>query len=252
MNDDRPDKPVWLMRGEATLATNHGRRRQGATMANIARALSHQGTAPPKEGGACDKRSFEMRAVLSSAVLVFSVIVACSQHDSVSIAGQPVAIQRTLIETPPSLIPVPPLPVLEPGTEYTSAQSEALAYQPYPKASLELQVTASQRAMGRKVVHVATGTAAGVEALRSTDVSHLVGLSQADTMKLFGPPVAPKSFPPYQAWTYHSTNCDLMLFFFPEVSGTAFRALTYQIIERDASDAAHTACLASLTRLSAS
>jgi hypothetical protein len=105
--------------------------------------------------------------------------------------------------------------------------------------------------MGRKVVHMANEAAAGVEALPSTDVSHLVGLSQADTMKLFGPPMAPKSFPPYQVWTYHSTNCDLMLFFFPEVSGTAFRALTYQIIERDVSDATHTACLASLITLPA-
>ena len=61
-----------------------------------------------------------------------------------------------------------------------------------------------------------------------------------------------QSFPPYQVWTYHSTNCDLILFFFPEVSGTAFRALTYQISERDASDATHTACLASLITLPAS
>ena len=131
------------------------------------------------------------------------------------------------------------------------AQSEALANQPPPKAPLEPQVTASQRAMGRKVVHVANGAAVGVEAL-PTDVSHLVGLSQADTMKLFGRPAAPKSFPPYQVWTYHSTDCDLILFFFPEVSGTAFGALTYQISERDASDATHTACLASLITLSAS
>ncbi|HTJ58351.1 MAG TPA: hypothetical protein VL418_12390 [Devosiaceae bacterium] len=196
-----------------------------------------------------------MCAMHSSALLALSVIVGCSQHHSVSIAvlpvPPPVPIQRTLIEAPPpSMIPVPPLPALKPGTEYSLAQSEALANQPPPKAPLEPQVTASQRAMGRKVVHVANGAAVGVEAL-PTDVSHLVGLSQADTMKLFGPPMAPKSFPPYQVWTYHSTNCDLMLFFFPEVSGTAFRALTYQIIERDASDATHTACLASLIMLPA-
>jgi hypothetical protein len=49
MNDDRPDKPVWLMRDEATLSTIQGLRRQGVTTANIARALNHhQGTAPPK------------------------------------------------------------------------------------------------------------------------------------------------------------------------------------------------------------
>ena len=195
-----------------------------------------------------------MRPVQSSALLILSVVAGCSQHHSVSIAvPPPVPIQRTLIETPPpAMTPEPPLPVLKPGTEYSLAESEALANQASPKAPLEPQFTASQRAMGRKVVHMANGAAAGVEALPLTDVSHLVGLSQADTMKLFGPPAAPKSFPPYQVWTYHSTNCDLILFFFPEVSGTAFRALTYQISERGASDATHTACLASLIKLPAS
>jgi hypothetical protein len=198
-----------------------------------------------------------MGAVQSSALLILSVIAGCSPHHSVSIAVQPVPppvpIQRALIETPPpSMIPVPPLPVLKPGTEYSLAESEALANQASPKAPLEPQFTASQRAMGRKVVHMANGAAAGVEALPLTDVSQLVGLSQADTMKLFGPPAAPKSVPPYQVWTYHSTNCDLIPFFFPEVSGTAFRALTYQISERDASDATPTACLASLIMLPAS
>jgi len=199
-----------------------------------------------------------MRAVVLSTLLVLSVVTGCSQRRPVSIAAQPPArppapIQRPLIETPPpAVLPEPPLPAVKPGTELSLAESEALADQASPKAPLELQFTASQRAMGRKVVRMASGAAAGVEALPLTDVSQLVGLSQADTMKLFGPPAAPKSFPPYQVWTYHSTNCDLMLFFFPEVSGTAFGALTYQISERDASDATHTACLASLITLSAS
>jgi hypothetical protein len=44
MNDDRSDKPVWLMRDEAI----QGLRRQGVTTADIAHALNHQRTAPPK------------------------------------------------------------------------------------------------------------------------------------------------------------------------------------------------------------
>ena len=198
-----------------------------------------------------------MRAVLLGALLLLSVVAGCSQRHPVSIAVQPVPppvpIQRTLIETPPpAMMPEPPLPVLKPGTEYSLAESEALANQASPKAPLEPQFTASQKAMRRTVVHTANGSAAGAEALPLTDVAHLVGLSQADTTKLFGPPAARKSLPPSQVWTYHSTICDLILFFFPEVSGTAFRALTYQIIERDASDATHTACLASLIKLPAS
>ena len=198
-----------------------------------------------------------MRAVQLSTLLLLSVVAGCSQRHPVSIAVQPVPppapIQRTLIETPPpAMIPVPPLPVLKPGTEYSLAESEALANQASPKAPLEPQITASQRAMGRTVVHTANGSAAGVEALPLTDVAHLVGFSQADTMKLFGPPAARKSLPPSQVWTYRSTICDLILFFYPEVGGAAFRALTYQISERGASDATHTACLASLIKLPAS
>jgi hypothetical protein len=49
MNDNRPDKSVWLMRDEATMATIEGLRRQGVTTAaDIARALNDQGTATPK------------------------------------------------------------------------------------------------------------------------------------------------------------------------------------------------------------
>ena len=73
---------------------------------------------------------------------------------SVSIAvpppPPPAPIQRTLIETPPpSMLPEPPLPALKPGTELSLAESEALADQASPKAPLEPQFTASQRAIGR-------------------------------------------------------------------------------------------------------
>jgi hypothetical protein len=49
MNDNKPDKPVWLMRDKATMATIQGLRRQGiTTAADIARALNDQGIPAPK------------------------------------------------------------------------------------------------------------------------------------------------------------------------------------------------------------
>jgi hypothetical protein len=49
MNDDTPDKPVWLMRDKATMATIQGLRHQGiTTAADIARALNDQGVSTPK------------------------------------------------------------------------------------------------------------------------------------------------------------------------------------------------------------
>jgi hypothetical protein len=49
MNDNEPDKPAWLMRDKATMATIQGLRRQGiTTAADIARALNEQGITTPK------------------------------------------------------------------------------------------------------------------------------------------------------------------------------------------------------------
>ena len=61
-------------------------------------------------------------------------------------------------------------------------------------------------------------------------------------------PAERRNLPPSEIWTYHSTVCDVKLFFYPEVAKPTFRALTYQIDERDASDATHNACLSSLTK----
>ena len=199
-----------------------------------------------------------MRAVLLSTLLGLSVVTGCSQPHPVSIATPPppppppATTQRTLIETPPpARLPEPPLPALKPGTELSLAQSEALADQASPKAPLETQPTASQRAIGRAAGQTASAPAASADAPPLTDLGHLVGLSQTDTMKLFGPPAERKNLPPSQIWTYHSTVCDVKLFFYPEVGGWAFRALTYQIDERGAYDATHNTCLSSLAKLPA-
>jgi hypothetical protein len=43
--------------------------------------------------------------------------------------------------------------------------------------------------------------------------------------------------------------CVLKMFFYPEVGGPAFRALTIFIDDHGADDAAHSTCLSSLARL---
>ena len=199
-----------------------------------------------------------MRAVLLSTLLGLSVVTGCSQPHPVSIATPPppapppATIQRTLIETPPpARLPEPPLPALKPGTELSLAESEALVDQASPKAPLEMRTTASQRAIGRAAGQTASAPAASADAPPLTDLGHLVGLSQTDTMKLFGPPAERKNLPPSQIWTYHSTVCDVKLFFYLEIGGLAFRALTYQIDEHGAYDATHNACLSSLAKLPA-
>jgi hypothetical protein len=170
------------------------------------------------------------------------------------------------------------MPALKPGTEYTLTQSEALAEQASPKGPpVEGEPNASQKAIGRMAAQTApqgaapqgvapgtissqgtqqaaSGQTAGLApagptgAPAVTDAAHLVGLSQSDATVLFGPPTESKDLPPSKVWTYHSPVCDMKLFFYPEVGRSTFRALTYQIDERGASDATHNACLSSLTK----
>jgi hypothetical protein len=78
-----------------------------------------------------------------------------------------------------------------------------------------------------------------------------MGLSQTDTTKRFGEPAERKNLPPSQIWIDHSTVCDLKMFFYPEVGGPAFRALTIHIDDYGADDATHKACLSSLAKLPA-
>jgi hypothetical protein len=137
---------------------------------------------------------------------------------------------------------------LKPGTELSLAESQALADQASTNAPLETQITASQRAMGRAVRKTANLPAAQANAPPVTDALHPMGLSQTDTTKLFGEPAERKNLPPSQIWIYHSTVCDLKMFFYPEVGGPAFRALTILIDDHGADDATHNACLSSLSK----
>jgi hypothetical protein len=164
----------------------------------------------------------------------------------------PTVDQRALVETPPpATVPDPPLPALKPGTELTLTQTEALADQANPKGppvERDTTPTPGQKAMGRMAATGPNGPAAAPAVAPVSDAAHLVGLSQTDAEKLFGPPSETKELPPSRIWTYHSPVCDVKLFFYPEVGGPAYRALTYQIDERGAADATHNACLSSLAK----
>jgi hypothetical protein len=266
-----------------------------------------------------------MRVVRFGALLMLSVLAGCAARRPPAMgaapatAPAPAASQRLLVETPPpALIPDTPLPALKPGTEFSLAESEALANQASPKGPpVEGDPTASQKAMGRMAAQTASQPAAPQQAASETpagqvpanqpaapsaasqpaagevpasqpaasqaaashpaashpagsqpapsqaanrvpgggagapavaDAAHLVGLSQSEATGLFGPPAESKDLPPSKIWTYHSPVCDMKLFFYPEVGGPNFRALTYQIDERGASDATHNACLSSLAK----
>jgi hypothetical protein len=198
-----------------------------------------------------------MRLVGLGALLLLSVLAGCSERhwDTVAVPPPPprTAIpptnERTLIEAPqPVTLPEPPLPALKPGIDLSSGAREALAGQASSKALVETQPTVSQTVLGPVAGQAANPRITGLPAPPLTDADQLVGLGNSDVVILFGPPAESKERPLSKIWTYHSAVCDVTLFFYPDGGGPVFRTLTYQIDERDASDATHHACLASLAK----
>jgi hypothetical protein len=192
-----------------------------------------------------------MRMLRLSTLVILCLLAGCAtRRPSVALPPPPppppAADQRALVETPPpATVPEPPLPALKPGTELTLAETEALADQATPKGPpVERDPTPGQKAMGRMAAALSTGPVVAPV----SDAAHLVGLSQTDAEKMFGLPAESKELPPSRIWTYHSSVCDMKLFFYPEVGGPAYRALTYQIDERGPADATHNACLSSLAK----
>jgi hypothetical protein len=84
------------------------------------------------------------------------------------------------------------------------------------------------------------------------DPDHLVGLSEADALRLLGKPKSRADTPPSRIWTYSSTTCDLRLFFYPEIGGTSYRTLTYEIDDRDPTDSNRRSCVGGLLKNHAS
>jgi hypothetical protein len=80
----------------------------------------------------------------------------------------------------------------------------------------------------------------------------LIGLTEAGTTKLLGQPAETEVFPLSRTWTYRSAAFTLKLFFYSTATAPDFRALTYQIEERNPADPDHSACLTGLLKSSTS
>ena len=93
-----------------------------------------------------------------------------------------------------------------------------------------------------------TGSALGLNDLGDPSV----GLSEADALRLLGKPKSRADTPPSRIWTYSSPSCDLRLFFYPEIGGTSYRTLTYEINDRDPTDTNRRNCVGGLLKNHAS
>ena len=146
--------------------------------------------------------------------------------------------ERAYVEAPPpAKFLEPPLPAVKPDQGSV------------PKDAPMVDSFASQR--------VPDGTTAGTpEPMRIGTSSpmkppQLIGLSEAETTKLLGQAAETDVFPLSRIWTYRSAACTLKIFFYSVASIAAapdFRALTYQIEERNPASPDHSACLAGMIK----
>ena len=189
-----------------------------------------------------------------SMILLTCLLVACSHHP-ITIApayvAQP-APARPLVVTPaPAVVSTPPTPELKPGTEISlelhrsegDANAEFLA-----AGAAESEVARVPESGAANPPVPGSATTASTD----NDPDHLVGLSEADAIRLLGNPKSRADTPPSRIWTYRSTSCDLRLFFYPEIGGTSYRTLTYEIDDHDPTDTNRRNCVGGLLKNHAS
>jgi len=190
-----------------------------------------------------------------SLLMLATVLVACSNHPlkpAPSYVGQPTS-ARPLVETPPpAVMPVSLAPELKPGGQVSLERLRAEG--DTDAALLAAAVADSGATQPLEASPASAPAAAGTATSASTDTDpeHLVGLSEADAIRLLGNPKTRADTPPSRVWTYRSTSCDLRLFFYPEIGGTSYRTLTYEIDNRDPTDTNRRNCVGGLLKNHAS
>ena len=214
-------------------------------------------------------------------LLLAATLAACSDHP-IKIGRAYVSERapvRSLVETPPpAVVPIPPTPELKPGTEVSAdtvssgpslerlraegdADVEFLASNGTETPVLQSAETNSMSAPAAEAgapdsgsTAADTATSAGNTGAASADADpqRLVGLSEADALRLLGKPKSRADTPPSRIWTYSSPSCDLRLFFYPEIGGTSYRTLTYEINDRDPTDTNRRNCVGGLLKNHAS
>lgn len=86
----------------------------------------------------------------------------------------------------------------------------------------------------RKPSAVGSKAAADQQALATPgvdvpEIAELVGLDFTAVRSLLGVPALEEIQPPATVWAYNGRGCVLSIFFYPDVDGGSYRALTYQV-----------------------
>jgi hypothetical protein len=84
------------------------------------------------------------------------------------------------------------------------------------------------------------------EVVPTPDASDLIGLNEADAVKLFGAAGQKVDAPPATVWRYRGANCELDLMFYLDLHSGEMRTLRYAIKGEPAGTAGRRNCLRSL------
>jgi hypothetical protein len=221
------------------------------------------------------------RPLRFGSLLLTGALVACGLPHKFPVA-HPVAVapptgpMRPLVEAPPPAeLPNMPTPALKPGTEESSTNARAPSGDVVARSPSEAVITESLPGSDSSAPPSSTSPAGsasaptGSEATASatpsspvspdtvppqageTDPQRLVGITDAEAIRLLGQPISRTDIPPSRVWLYRSSACDVKLFFYPEVGGSSYRALTFEINNHDRTDANNRACMASLRKANA-
>ncbi len=142
------------------------------------------------------------------------------------------------------------------GTVASGATSSTVPSSTASSSTAPTSTAPSSTAMSVTPVQPGTAQAPAADSVtvasNDDDPDHLVGLSEADALRLLGKPKSRADTPPSRIWTYSSLTCDLRLFFYPEIGGTSYRTLTYEIDDRDPTDSNRRSCVGGLLKNHAS
>lgn len=67
--------------------------------------------------------------------------------------------------------------------------------------------------------------------LANPDPERLIGMGFSDAIAHLGVPKGQREEPPARIWSYRSDGCSFNLFFFPGLEESAYRVLTYEVID---------------------
>jgi len=182
-------------------------------------------------------------------LLVVALLSGCVQTGPVAQWLQPVdprpqivTSERAYVEAPPPATFLdPPPPAIRQDHEYGPAPNH-----PPMVTAAASQTPRGDTTAGSVVQPIDIGTSSRIKA------PQLIGLTEAATTKLLGPPAEREGFSRSRIWTYRSEACTLKLFFYSTAVPPEFRTLTYQIGERYSADPNHSVCLTSLLKSSTS